>query len=96
VSLSEGSTATAEKILESGKSASNNQDNGQMTVAKRTQTLALNSEIPKPITEAKSKDRERNCDENDKLLCERNKKLDPRGINPRVGKMLINPLRTAY
>jgi hypothetical protein len=53
----------------------------------------LNSEIAKPITEAESKDRERNSDENDKLLCERDKEPGPRGIDPRGRKMLIMRLR---
>src|SRR5262249_49185391 len=95
VSMSEGSASAAEKILKSKKSAANNKDNWQMTAMKRLQTFALNSEIAKPITESKSKDRERNSDENDELLCQANKELGPRGIDPRVRKMLINPLRAA-
>lgn len=67
-----------------------------MATAERTQTLALNSEITNSITEAESKDRKGNRNENDKLLCERDKKLDPRGIGPRGRKMLVDPLRTAY
>ena len=66
-----------------------------MITAERTQALALNSEITNSITETESKDRKRNGNENEKLFCERDKEPDPCGIDPRGGKMLINPLRTA-
>src|SRR5207247_709688 len=95
MSVSEGSAAAAEKILESKKNAANYKHDWQMTTSERAQTLALNSEIAKPITEAESKDGEWNRDENDQLLCERDKESGPRGIDPRGRKMLINPLRTA-
>ncbi len=49
-----------------------------MTPAGSTQTLALNPELANPITEAKSKDREWNGDENEQLLRQRNDKFDPR------------------
>ena len=96
LSMPEGSPAAAEKILESNESAAHNNDNGQMTVAKRSYTVGLNSKIAKPITKSESKNRERNSDENDKLLYERDKKPGPRRIDPRRRKMLIDPLRTAY
>jgi hypothetical protein len=95
MSVPEGNAAAAEKILESKKNAANYKHDWQMTASERMPALALNSEIAKPTTETESKDREWNRDENDKLLCERDKEPGPRGIDPRGRKMLINPLRTA-
>ena len=66
-----------------------------MTSAERTHPLALNSEIANSITKPESEDRKRNDNENEKLLCQRDKELDPRGINPGGRKMVVNPLRTA-
>jgi hypothetical protein len=66
-----------------------------MTTKERSQALALNSEIPNSITEGDSKDCERNNNENDKLLCERDKELDPHGLGPGGRKMGVNPLRSA-
>lgn len=66
-----------------------------MITAESAQTLALQSEIANPITETQPKNGERNDNENKKLLYEGDKEFDSRGIDPRGGKMLINPLRTA-
>ena len=66
-----------------------------MTTAKRAQALALNSEISNSIAKTESENREGNENENDELLCERDKKPHPRGIDPRGRKMPVNPLRTA-
>ena len=76
VSLPKRSATAAEKVLESKKSSAHNKHNRQMTTAERTQTLALNSEITNSITETESKDRERNGNEHEKLLCERDKEPD--------------------
>ena len=95
MSLSKRSAAAAEKVLESHKSSAHNKNNRQMTATKRAQALTLNSEIVNAITETKSKDRKRNDNENKKLLRERHKELDSRGIDPGWRKMLVNPLRTA-
>jgi hypothetical protein len=81
--------------LESQECSAHNKDNRQMAAAECAQTLALNSEIAKAITETESKDRKGNGNENDKLLCERDKELDPYGVDPQGRKMLVNPLRTA-
>ena len=95
MSLSKRSAATAEKILESQERSAHNENNGQMTAAERPQPLALNSAVANSVTKTQSKDRERKDNENEELLCERDKELGPRGIDPRGRKMLIDPLRTA-
>jgi hypothetical protein len=92
MSVSKRRAAAAEKILESKESSAHTEHNGQMTTAERAQTLALNSEITNSVTEAESKNRERNGNENEKLLCERDKELGPRGFSPRGKQMLVNPL----
>ncbi len=84
--------ATADEVLEAKKSSAYHQYHGQMTAAQRTQTFALNSEIANSITEAESKDRERNNDEDNKLLRQADEKSDSRRIDPWMGKMLVNPL----
>ena len=66
-----------------------------MTAAQRAQTFALNPEIANSITETESKDRERNNNEDNKLLRQADEKFDLRRIDPWMGKMLVNPLRAA-
>ena len=66
-----------------------------MTAAQRTQTFALNPEIANSITEAESKNRERNNKEDNKLLRQADEKPDSDRIDPWMGKMLVNPLRTS-
>ena len=53
-----------------------------MTAAQRAQTFALNPEIANSITEAESKNRERNNNENNKLLRQADEKFDLRRIDP--------------
>jgi hypothetical protein len=53
-----------------------------MISAQRTQTCALDSEIVDAVTEPKPKDCKRDGNENDELLCERDEKFDPCGIDP--------------
>jgi topoisomerase IA-like protein len=89
------SAAPADKILESEESSAHNKNHQQMTTAERTQTFSLDSEISNAITKSQSKDRERNKNENEELFCERDEELDPLGIDPERGKMLVNPLWTA-
>src|SRR5882724_12207326 len=66
-----------------------------MTSAQRAQTFALNSKIANSITEAESKDRKRNSNENEQLLRQRNDELNPQRVRPRARYMLVNPLRAA-
>jgi hypothetical protein len=60
--------ATADEVLETKESSAYHQYNGQMTTTQRAQTFALNPEIANSITEAESKNRERNNNEDNKLL----------------------------
>ena len=53
-----------------------------MTAAQRAQAFALNPEIANSITEAESKNRERNNDEDNKLLRQADEKFDLRRIDP--------------
>jgi hypothetical protein len=78
VCLPKRSAATAEKILETKQSSAHNKDDRQMITAEGPQILTLNPEIASSITKAESKDRERNGNEDDKLLCQGDEKLDPR------------------
>ena len=66
-----------------------------MTAAQRAQTFALNPEIANSITEAESKNRERNNNENNQLLRQADEKPDSRRIDPWMGKRLVNPLWAA-
>ena len=75
VFVSKRSAATAKEVLEAKKSSAYHQYNGQMTAAQRTQTFALNPEIASSITEAESKNRERNNNKNNKLLRQAEKNL---------------------
>lgn len=63
-----------------------------MTAAQRAKTFALNPETANSITEAESKDRERNSNENNKFLRQAVEKPDSRRIDLWMGKMLVNPL----
>src|SRR5437899_3478778 len=67
-----------------------------MIAAEGAQTLNLNSEIAGPITEQKAKDPERNRNEHDYLLCQRDKEFDLRRIDPCSRKKIVDPLRPAY
>ena len=87
--------ATADEVLEAKESSAHHQYNGQMTATQRAQTFALNPEIANSITEAESKNRERNNNENNQVLRQADEKPDSRRIDPWMGKMLVNPLRTA-
>jgi hypothetical protein len=82
VFASERGAATAGEILKAKESSSHHQYNGQMAAAQRTQTFALNPEIANSITEAESKDRERNDNENNQLLRQADEKPDSRRIDP--------------
>ena len=95
VFASKRGAATADEVLEAKESSAHHQYNGQMTAAQRAKTFALNPEIANSITEAESKNRERNNNENNKLLRQAHEKPNSRGIDPWMGKMLVNPLRTA-
>jgi hypothetical protein len=92
VFASKRGAATTEEILEAKENSAYHQHNRQMTAAQRAQTFALNPEIANAITEAESKDRERNGNENNKLLRQADKKSDSCRLDPWMGKMLINPL----
>jgi hypothetical protein len=74
--------ATAGEILEAKESSAYHQYNGQITAAQRTQAFTLNPEITNSITEAESKDRERNNNEDNKLLRQADEKFDLRRIDP--------------
>ena len=82
VFVSKRGAATADEALETKESSAYHKDNGQMTAAQRAQAFALNPEIANSITEAESKDRERNNDEDNKLLRQADEKFDLRRIDP--------------
>ena len=74
--------ATADEVLETKESSAHHEDDGQMTAAQRAQTFALNPEIANSKTEAESKNRERNNNENNQLLRQADEKFDSRRIDP--------------
>ena len=82
VFASKRGAATADEVLEAKESSAHHQYNGQMTAAQRAQTFALNPEIANSITEAESKNRERNNNEDNKLLRQADEKSDSRRIDP--------------
>ena len=78
----ERSAATTEKVLKGHENSAHNEDNQQMTSAQRAQTFALNPKIVNSITEAESKDRKRNSNENYQLFRQRNDRFDPERVGP--------------
>ena len=65
------SAAAADEILEGQKGSAHHKNDQQMTPAECTQTFPLNPEIANAIAETESKNRKRNSNENEELLCER-------------------------
>jgi hypothetical protein len=76
------SAAAADEILKSKESSAHNEDNQQMTSAQRAQAFALNPKITNSLTEAESKDRKRNNNENYQLFRQRNDGFDPERVGP--------------
>jgi hypothetical protein len=74
--------AAADEILKSKESSAHRKNDRQMTSAERTQAQSLNSEVAKSITEAESKDRKRNCNEDEQLLRQVNDEFNLLRLSP--------------
>jgi hypothetical protein len=70
--------AAADEILKSQEHSAYRKNDGEMTAAECTQTLALNSEVAGAITKSDPKNGKRNGNKNEHLLCKRDDKFNPR------------------